>query len=135
MVSPSIKIEDGRLAPYHIKWDKYGYELIETVTSKRRGDDNKLTEETYQRDKSCGMFTSVHSLIKSIIQRKMLKGNKKVVSLIDFYKNYKELHKEISQVLSVDSDSRFEAMDKKIKAMEKELAEVKAIASSYNLKK
>lgn len=122
METDKIKITDDRLKPYHIVWSKYGFELFETISSKRRDKSTgKLTDDTYEREKNIGMFSSIEAVIKGIIQKKMLKGNKKVVSLVDFYKNYRTLQKELSFLLDLSDETKIALLEKRVKAIEEKL--------------
>lgn len=111
----SVLIKDGLLKPYHIKYTAGNFDIYKDVISKKRDKDTgKLTDETYERTKLVATKSTLESAIETVIHMRVTAGNKKVMTLINFYQNYKKIKEEtekIFEVINATTEERLQRLE------------------------
>lgn len=92
-------IEDPRLNPYSILFEKGSYSVRKLIKTKPKD----TTKEDYDRTKYVCNSSSMGGAIEKVIMLKLQEKNAgKAVSLIEYYKVLKEMSDSISLILDVN---------------------------------
>jgi len=106
----AVIIKETSLAPYHIVVDR-GFDVIQTVTRRKRGDGNKLTDETYLQEKSVGAHTTLLSAVEYILKKKLTGGaEKKAMTLKQYVQELRDLRRSVAQLTQDETERRLEEM-------------------------